>query len=90
MIFKATYKPIFVFKNNNMKSANEKLHIFGKNIAKYRKEKKLTQNQLAELLDITREHLAKVETAKKGISINLLFKLSETLKVAEKEFFNFD
>ena len=43
--------------------------MFGKNIAKYRKEKHLTQNLLAEKLDVSREHLAKIETAKRGISI---------------------
>lgn len=67
----------------------EKLQKFGRNIAKYRKAKKLTQNQFAEMLDISREHLAKLETAKRGISINLLFKMSEVLNVAEKEFFKF-
>ena len=72
-----------------MESTNKKLQKFGKNIAKCRKQKRLTQNQLAELLDISREHLAKIETAKRGISINLLFKLSETLNVAEKDLFDF-
>ncbi len=67
----------------------EKLEKFGKNIAKYRRARKLTQNQLAELLDISREHLAKIETAKRGISISLLFKMGEVLSVSEKEFFNF-
>lgn len=67
----------------------EKLQKFGRNIAKYRKAKKLTQNQFAEMLDISREHLAKLETAKRGISISLLFKMSEVLNVAEKDFFNF-
>ena len=67
----------------------EKLQKFGRNIARLRKAKKLTQNQFAELLDISREHLAKLETAKRGISINLLFRMSEVLNVAEKEFFNF-
>ena len=67
----------------------EKLQKFGRNIAKCRKAKKLTQNQFAELLDISREHLAKIETAKRGISINLLFKMSEVLNVSEKEFFKF-
>ena len=67
----------------------EKLQKFGRNIAKYRKAKKLTQNQFAEMLDISREHLAKLETAKRGISINLLFKMSEVLNVAEKDFFKF-
>lgn len=67
----------------------EKLQKFGRNIAKYRKLRKLTQNQFAELLDISREHLAKIETAKRGISINLLFKMSEVLSISERELFNF-
>ncbi len=67
----------------------EKLEKFGRNVAKYRKLRKLTQNQFAELLDISREHLAKIETAKRGISINLLFKMSEVLSISEKELFNF-
>ncbi|MBQ8886843.1 MAG: helix-turn-helix transcriptional regulator [Candidatus Gastranaerophilales bacterium] len=67
----------------------EKLQKFGRNVAKYRKLRKLTQNQFAELLDISREHLAKIETAKRGISINLLFKMSEVLSISEKELFNF-
>ncbi len=68
---------------------NIKLQKFGKNIAKFRKEKGLTQNQLSDKLDISREHLAKIETAKRGISIQLLFKLSEELGIPEKEFFEF-
>ncbi len=67
----------------------EKLQYLGKNIAKFRKEKKLTQNDLAELLDISREHLAKIETAKRGVSINLLFHICEVLKISEKDLFNF-
>ncbi len=73
-----------------MINTEEKQKIFGKNISKYRKSKGYTQNQLAEKLDISREHLAKIETAKRGLSINLLYKISEILSVPEKDFFNFD
>ncbi|MBQ4122191.1 helix-turn-helix transcriptional regulator [bacterium] len=69
---------------------SEKLIKFGKNLAKYRKLKHLSQNALAEILDVSREHLAKVETAKRGISIELLFKISEVLEIDEKRFFEFD
>lgn len=85
-----TYKIIQFFQNISMIKENIKLQIFGKNIAKYRKAKGLTQNQLADLLDISREHLAKIETAKRGISINLLFRLSEVLSTPEKDFFDFE
>ena len=66
-----------------------KLKLLGKNIQKFRKLKNLSQNQLAELLDISREHLAKIETAKRCISLGLLFKLSEVLQIAESELFDF-
>jgi len=67
-----------------------KLQILGKNIQKFRKDKKLSQNQLAELLGISREHLAKIETAKRCISLKLLFKLADTLEISEKKLFDFN
>ena len=67
-----------------------KLLQLGKNIAKYRKAKGFSQNKLAEMLDISREHLAKIETSKRCISLPLLFKLSETLNIPEKDLFDFE
>lgn len=65
-------------------------HIFlGKNIQQARKNKGFSQNELAEKLNISREHLAKIETAKRYISLRLLFKLSDILEVAEKDLFDF-
>ena len=66
-----------------------KLTILGKNIKKARNNKKLSQNKLAEMLDISREHLAKVETAKRKISLSLLFKLSDVLNISESDLLNF-
>ena len=72
--------------------ANEttKLKILGRNIFRARKIKGLSQNQLAEKLDISREHLAKLETGKRRISLKLLFVLSEILETSESELFNFN
>lgn len=64
-----------------------KLQKLGENIARIRKKNKYSQNLLAEKLDISREHLAKIETAKRRISLKLLFKLAEVLNVPEKELF---
>ena len=41
-----------------------KLKILGKNIQLARKNKGFSQNELAEIADISREHLAKIETVK--------------------------
>lgn len=73
-----------------MTNKTTKLIILGKNIKKARKNKKLSQNKLAEILDISREHLAKIETAKRSISLGLLFDLSEALEISEKELFTFN
>ena len=67
-----------------------KLIILGKNIKTARKMKNLSQNDLAELLDISREHLAKIETAKRTVSLGLLFRISDILGISEKELLDFD
>ena len=67
-----------------------KLLALGRNIQVARKNKKLSQNELAELLNISREHLAKVETAKRCISLKLLFKIAEKLQIQVKDLFDFE
>lgn len=67
-----------------------KLQNLGKNIAKYRNINSYTQNQLAEKVNVGREHIAKIETAKKCVSLKLLFKIAEALNVNEKDLFNFE
>ena len=67
-----------------------KLMLLGKNIKNARKAKGFSQNELAELLDISREHLAKVETAKRTISLGLLFKICDILEKSERDLFNFN
>ena len=42
-----------------MLNTEAKRKLLGTNIAKYRKQKNLSQNQLAELVDVSREHIAK-------------------------------
>lgn len=73
-----------------MTNETTKLELLANNIRKFRKQKKLSQNQLAELLGISREHLAKLETTKRCISLKLLFKLSDALNISLKELFTFE
>ena len=68
----------------------EKRKLLGKNIAKYRKQRNLSQNQLAESVDVSREHIAKIETAKRNMSMNLLFNISSVLNIPEYKFFIFE
>ncbi len=73
-----------------MLNKDEKLKLLGKNIAKYRKKNNLSQNTFAEIIDVSREHLAKIETAKRCISLSLLFKAANALNVQEKVLFEFN
>ena len=66
-----------------------KIIALGKNIQKARKHKNYSQNELADKLNISREHLAKIETAKRCVSLKLLFKIAEILEITEKELFDF-
>ncbi|MBE7706210.1 MAG: helix-turn-helix transcriptional regulator [Cyanobacteria bacterium SIG30] len=72
-----------------MTNETTKIKLLGKNIQKIRKSKNYSQNELAEILNISREHLAKIETAKRYVSLKLLFKIAEVLEAREEELFKF-
>ena len=44
--------------------------IWIKELVKTRKEKGYTQEKFAELLDLSREHIAKIETGKRNLSLD--------------------
>ena len=62
---------------------------FGLNVVYYRKRKKLTQLQLAELVDVHRSHISAIELGNVGVSFDVLFKLSEVLEITPKQLFDF-
>ena len=61
--------------------------IFGKNLKYYRKEKKLSQDQLSENVDITVKHLSEIERGIVFASANLMEKLAENLDIPIFAFF---
>ena len=62
---------------------------FGLNVVYYRKRKKLTQLQLAELVDFDRSHISAIELGNVGVSLDVIFKLCEVLDIKPKELFDF-
>lgn len=62
----------------------------GQNIKHYRKLKKLSQNELAEIINFSREHLACVEIGKEYISLRKLFLIADVLEVPLKQLIDFD
>lgn len=67
--------------NRTTKTTLEKIKRLGKSIATERKKQKISQNKLAEMVNISREHLAKIETAKRSVSLDLLIHIAEALDV---------
>ena len=62
---------------------------FGLNVVFYRKRRKMTQLQLAELVGIDRSHNSAIELGNVGVSFDVIFKLCEVLGVSPKELFDF-
>lgn len=58
-----------------------RLKLLGINIKKYRDQKALSQNQLAELVGVTREYIADIERGHKRISMKKLFAIADVLEI---------
>lgn len=65
-------------------------NIIRKNIKKYRKEKRLTQQQLADATDLSVDYICEIEspTKNKSFSIVTLGRIADVLEIDIKEFFN--
>ncbi len=62
---------------------------FGLNVVYYRKRQKLTQLQLAELVNVDRSHISAIELGKVGVSFDVIFRICEVLEISPKELFDF-
>ncbi len=58
-----------------------RLKLLGNNIKKYRELRGLSQNQLAEMVDLSREYIADVERGHKRISLKKLFEIVDVLEI---------
>lgn len=67
-----------------------RLKLLGQNIKKYREKKALSQNKLAELVELSREHIGSVETGNDYLSLRKLFEIADILEVSVKNLVNFD
>jgi transcriptional regulator with XRE-family HTH domain len=61
--------------------------IFGENLKFYRKEKRLSQEELSEKLDISVKHLSALERGLNFVSADLLGQLAESLEIPVFFFF---
>jgi transcriptional regulator with XRE-family HTH domain len=61
----------------------------GLNIAYYRKQRGLTQLQLAEIVNISRTHMSRIEIADCAVSLDVVFAICDALNVAPNHLFDF-
>lgn len=61
----------------------------GLNIAYYRKQRGLSQIRLAEMINISRTHMSRIETADCAVSLDVVFDICDTLQVSPDKLFDF-
>lgn len=71
------------------KRQNEKYRRLGLNIAFYRKSRGMSQLQLAELVDISRTHMSRIETADCAVSLDVVFDICDVLQITPGKLFDF-
>ena len=71
------------------KQQHSKYMLFGLNIAYYRKEKGLSQSRLAELVNISRTHMSRIETADCAVSLDVVFDICDALDLKPSKLFDF-
>lgn len=64
--------------------------LLGKRIAALRREREMTQQSLADLCNMERSALARLEGGTENITASTFLKLSKALDVPLKDFFDFD
>lgn len=71
------------------KQQHNKYKYLGLNIAYYRKEKGFSQSTLAEMVNISRTHMSRIETADCAVSLDVVFDICDALCVKPSKLFDF-
>ena len=72
-----------------LEKQRDKYKFLGLNIAYFRKEKGLSQSQLAELINISRTHMSRIETADCAVSLDVVFDICDALCIRPSKLFDF-
>lgn len=68
---------------------HEKYKNLGLNIAYYRKKRGVSQSKLAELVNVSRTHMSRIETADCAVSLDVVFDICDALSVNPSKLFDF-
>ena len=67
----------------------EEYRKLGLNIAYYRKEKGLSQIQLADQINVSRTHMSRIENNDCAVSLDVIFSIAKALEVPVNKLFEF-
>lgn len=67
----------------------EEYQKLGLNIAYYRKERGLSQMQLADKIDISRTHMSRIENNDCAVSLDVIFSVADVLEIPVAKLFEF-
>ena len=67
----------------------EKYRQLGLNIAYFRKQRGLSQIQLAEMVDISRTHMSRIKIADCAVSLDVVFAICDALEISPGQLFDF-
>lgn len=76
------FKKIIVNKLRWWSILSENIKDVGARIREARKSKRLSQNELAEMINISPSHMSDIENGKKTIKLDILMRLTEALQVS--------
>ena len=68
---------------------DEQYEALGLNIAFYRRKCRLTQEELAEMVGIERNHMSNIELARTGASLDVVFRIADALEIPVCNLFEF-
>ena len=67
----------------------EEYRKLGLNIAYYRKEQGLSQMRLADMADISRTHMSRIENNDCAVSLDVIFSIAKALNIPVSKLFEF-
>lgn len=68
----------------------EKLESFGRHLKQLREEKNLSQQALADIADIGKKTVQRIEQGKNAPTLTMLFAISDALEVSVSDMLRFD
>ena len=68
---------------------NEEYRKLGLNISYFRKERGLSQMQLAEKIDVSRTHMSRIENNDCAVSLDVIFSIAKALDIPVHKLFDF-